>query len=75
MRLNFSNQDEDSIREGIRRIGKVIEEQVALYGTLTGEDRAVARERRAAAAEEPEGEGARIVPMPSRRPGKGRASR
>ena len=29
--------DEDEIREGIRRIGKVIAEQVELYGTLTGE--------------------------------------
>jgi 2-aminoadipate transaminase len=37
MRLNFSGSDEDSIREGIRRIGEVIKEQVDLYGTLTGE--------------------------------------
>ena len=36
MRLNFSGVNEDEIREGIRRIGKVIAEQVALYGTLTG---------------------------------------
>jgi 2-aminoadipate transaminase len=36
MRLNFSASDEESIREGIRRIGKVVAEQVALYGTLTG---------------------------------------
>ena len=39
MRLNFSGSDEDEIREGIRRIGEVIKEQVALYGTLTGESR------------------------------------
>ena len=44
MRLNFSASDEDAIREGIRRIGKVISEQVALYGTLTGEERAEPRE-------------------------------
>jgi 2-aminoadipate transaminase len=37
MRLNFSGQSEDEIREGIRRIGKVVAEQVALYETLTGE--------------------------------------
>ncbi|MEX2108492.1 MAG: PLP-dependent aminotransferase family protein [Solirubrobacterales bacterium] len=37
MRLNFSGVDEDVIKEGIRRIGKVIAEQVELYGTLTGE--------------------------------------
>src|SRR4051794_5443757 len=39
MRLNFSGVDEDEIREGVRRIGKVIAEQVELYGTLTGERR------------------------------------
>jgi 2-aminoadipate transaminase len=36
MRLNFSGVGEDTIREGVRRIGKVVSEQVALYGTLTG---------------------------------------
>jgi 2-aminoadipate transaminase len=39
MRLNFSGVGEEEIREGIRRIGKVISEQVELYGTLTGEQR------------------------------------
>jgi 2-aminoadipate transaminase len=37
MRLNFSATDGDDIREGIRRIGEVVKEQVDLYGTLTGE--------------------------------------
>ena len=36
MRLNFSGVGDEDIREGIRRIGKVVREQVALYGTLTG---------------------------------------
>lgn len=36
MRLNFSGVGEDEIREGIHRIGAVVREQVALYGTLTG---------------------------------------
>jgi 2-aminoadipate transaminase len=36
MRLNFSGVDEDDIREGVRRIGEVVREQVELYGTLTG---------------------------------------
>jgi 2-aminoadipate transaminase len=36
MRLNFSASNEEEIREGIRRIGEVVTEQVALYGTLTG---------------------------------------
>jgi 2-aminoadipate transaminase len=35
MRLNFSGVTEDEIREGIRRIGNVIAEQVELYGALT----------------------------------------
>ena len=56
MRLNFSGSDEDSIREGIRRIGEVITEQVRLYGTLTGELRA------ADLSEEP---AADVVPMPT----------
>jgi 2-aminoadipate transaminase len=38
MRLNFSAGSEDEIREGIRRIGKTIAEQVELYSALTGED-------------------------------------
>jgi 2-aminoadipate transaminase len=53
MRLNFSGSDEDGIREGIRRIGEVVTEQVQLYGTLTGELRA-----------EPGG-GGEVVPMPT----------
>jgi 2-aminoadipate transaminase len=40
MRLNFSGSTDEAIREGIRRIGKVVEEQVALYGTLTGRRKA-----------------------------------
>ena len=37
MRLNFSGVGEEEIREGIRRIGAVVGEQVELYETLTGE--------------------------------------
>src|ERR671934_774054 len=36
MRLNFSGVSDADIREGVRRIGKVVREQVALYSTLTG---------------------------------------
>jgi 2-aminoadipate transaminase len=36
MRLNFSGVGEADIREGVRRIGEVVREQVELYGTLTG---------------------------------------
>ncbi len=41
MRLNFSGVGDEEIREGIRRIGKVIAEQVELYEALTGEQPAV----------------------------------
>jgi 2-aminoadipate transaminase len=60
MRLNFSGSDEDAIREGIRRIGEVVTEQVQLYGTLTGEVQAV----ELPPVEEPPG--ADVVPMPIR---------
>ena len=36
LRLSFSVCGHDEIREGIRRIGEVVTEQVELYGTLTG---------------------------------------
>ena len=36
MRLNFSGVGEADIREGVRRIGAVVREQIDLYGTLTG---------------------------------------
>src|SRR5688572_19236276 len=36
MRLNFSGVSEDDLREGVRRIGEVVREQVELYSTLTG---------------------------------------
>jgi 2-aminoadipate transaminase len=54
MRLNFSGSDEESIREGIRRIGEVVTEQVRLYGTLTREPQ----------QEWPRG--GDVVPMPTR---------
>jgi 2-aminoadipate transaminase len=37
MRLNFSGVGDDEIREGIRRIGKVISAQIDLYGALVGD--------------------------------------
>ena len=60
MRLNFSGSDEGAIREGIRRIGEVITEQVQLYGTLTGELEAV----ELPPVEEPPG--SNVVQMPLR---------
>ena len=63
MRLNFAGVPEEDIREGIRRIGKVVREQVGLFGTLTGAEPAVQpRNPR------------RRPPATPPRPGRGRAS-
>jgi 2-aminoadipate transaminase len=76
MRLNFSGVDEESIREGIRRIGEVVREQVAMYGTLTGASPAppaAARPATAAGSGVPEPvaesdeELAKIVKLPTKR--------
>jgi 2-aminoadipate transaminase len=73
MRLNFSGVDEDAIREGVRRIGAVISEQVALYGTLI--ERAAPPPPRADPEPGPSAAptGGRVVPMPRRAPGERRA--
>jgi 2-aminoadipate transaminase len=65
MRLNFSGVTEDEIREGVRRIGAVVREQVALYSTLTGAQPAAPAASEAAepAAAEPP---ANVVPLPRR---------
>jgi 2-aminoadipate transaminase len=69
MRLNYSGSDEDAIREGIRRIGEVVTEQVQLYGTLTGEHEAV----ELPPVEAPEVGGADVLRMPDRAERKRRA--
>jgi len=51
MRLNFSGVGEEDIQEGIRRIGKVVREQVELYGTLTGAEPAPVRAATPASSE------------------------
>ncbi len=56
MRLNFSGSTEDEIREGVRRIGVVVSEQVELYETITSE-------HRVPAAQAPESS-ADVVPFP-----------
>jgi 2-aminoadipate transaminase len=77
MRLNFSGVGEDDLREGVARIGKVINEQVRLYSTLTGKEPATGRrpastERPGAGASAPatpeqaleeDDSGARILPL------------
>jgi 2-aminoadipate transaminase len=67
MRLNFSGVEEGEIVEGIRRIGKVISEQVELYGALTGEQRLPGR----AAEEVEEAETAEENVVPFRKAGEG----
>ncbi len=57
MRLNFSGVGEAEIAEGIRRIGKVIGEQVELYGALTEGSPPTAGERTRSTEESaPDGE-------------------
>jgi 2-aminoadipate transaminase len=68
MRLNFSGVKEDEIREGVRRIGKVIQEQVSLYSTLTGRPRPQA----SPAPADPPGAAAEVVEL-RRRQGDRRA--
>ena len=78
MRLNFSGVDEDEIREGVRRLGEVVREQVELYGTLTGSFEAVAPRRAAPPAAEfespapsqaPDVELAKVLRLPRKRAG------
>ena len=56
MRLNFSGVGEDEIREGVRRIGEVVREQVALYGTLTGASEPPRRDAARPASDRPAAE-------------------
>jgi 2-aminoadipate transaminase len=69
MRLNFAGVSDDDLREGVRRIGKVVSEQVRLYSTLTGAGPAAPRRASATAAQpEDDAPGARVLP-PRRRAG------
>jgi 2-aminoadipate transaminase len=52
MRLNFSGVNDEEIREGVRRIGKAIAEQVELYGALTGEQPPVPAPKQSPGGEE-----------------------
>ncbi len=62
MRLNFSGVNDEEIREGVRRIGKTIADQVELYGALTGERDAVPPAEPKPAAAEQEGQ-ADVLPF------------
>jgi 2-aminoadipate transaminase len=67
MRLNFSGVGEDDIREGIRRIGEVVREQVELYGTLTGTATRTAPRRDPEPVRKPAEEPARVLPLRRKR--------
>jgi 2-aminoadipate transaminase len=70
MRLNFSGSTEDEIREGIRRIGKVVREQLELYETITGEHVAApAGQRSPGDRQQPPERGADVLPLRRRREG------
>ncbi len=68
MRLNYSGVDEAEIREGVRRIGAVVTEQLELYGDVVGEPLPPRRRsgEAAAAPADATAEGA-IVPFPAAR--------
>jgi 2-aminoadipate transaminase len=59
MRLNFSASPVEELHEGIRRIGAVVSEQVALYESITGEHRILP-------PEEDDDGGGEVVPLPRR---------
>jgi len=67
MRLNFSGVGEADIREGIRRIGEVVREQIELYGTLTGSHQAAAPAEPAPAELDAELADVLHLPAPERR--------
>ncbi len=80
MRLNFAGVPDDDIREAIRRIGKVVHEQVGLFGTLTGSpvkrpDESGQAEESPAEGEPPDGVGMADVLALPRRDGEDRARR
>jgi 2-aminoadipate transaminase len=66
MRLNFSAVDADAIREGVRRIGKVVSEQIELYGTFVGRAPAATTEPDRARDEERAEGLAEVVRLPER---------
>lgn len=69
MRLNYSGVDEAEIREGVRRIGAVVTEQLELYGEMVGEP-LVRQERRRGPRETPPldaGTPGSLVQFPQRR--------
>jgi 2-aminoadipate transaminase len=67
MRLNFSGVGEAEIREGVRRIGEVVHEQIDLYERLTGSRPSVAPAEPVPAEPDPELADVLHLPSPERR--------
>ena len=65
MRLNFSGANEDEIREGIRRLGVIVAEQVELFETMTGSS---AKPRDTKSSDANTGGGGRVVPFSPAKP-------
>ena len=63
MRLNFSGASEDEIREGIRRLGVIVAEQVELFETMTGSSAKPTAADSSSAAK-----GGRVVPFSPAQP-------
>jgi len=63
MRLNFSGSTEEEIVEGIRRIGEVVDEQVALYETLVIREPRPAADPAAPGREAEEAAGGDVLPF------------
>ena len=66
MRLNFSSSTDDDIREGVRRIGKIVAEQVSLYEKLTGAGTPAAEEPAVAAAGSASAPPSNVLSLPRR---------
>jgi 2-aminoadipate transaminase len=78
MRMNFAGVAEEDIVEGIKRIGRVLAEQVGLFGTLTGKPRASEKSRPAAGEQAKDTESepmADVVPLPQRQQRKSQQQR
>jgi 2-aminoadipate transaminase len=71
MRLNFSGVGDADIREGVRRIGEVVTEQLELFGALTGSRPAPAAPEREATADP---ELADVLHLPRQQAGEARRS-
>ena len=64
LRLNFSGVGEDDIREGVRRIGEVVREQLDLLRTLTGTRTLPQVLRRSLASSAPDPDLADVLHLP-----------